>query len=457
MKKSSWFRAALVATAFVVVAPTASANFKDVNPNSEIGKAVQPLVDRGIVSGYPDGTFRPNQPITRSQMAKILSGALDLYTDFVFDPEFSDVPETHPNFYYIAALQNYGIVDGSNGKFNPSNPVTRGQMAKMLSNAYKLQQGSMDLPFTDIGVSSFAPFIANLYHNGITTGITATKYGINNPVTRGQLVRFIERVEKIRPFGSQTLSAESLGYEGPFTITVEGNDGYAEIVSYPPHYTTTIIPQQEGTFYIETEPMLEEDTDIYTYRVDIYEEDGTLKIDMIPLSGAEMPDALYFFQPGEDVDVYDSEGYMIDSELYDLQMMNDGDRAVRAFTHTLPDGEYRIVFHNGAEALTQVVISINEEEMAPEILGYYTNTNSIVLSYLVIDYYAMGRDYRIVSDDDFIEFIEKVENGTEITFADEGNALFDLVIDGRVELPNETMSVRKFGDGYVVDFGWAFY
>ena len=49
------------------------AKFADVQPDTKLGKAVGLLVHYRIVNGYPDGTFRPNEPITRGQMAVILS------------------------------------------------------------------------------------------------------------------------------------------------------------------------------------------------------------------------------------------------------------------------------------------------------------------------------------------------------------------------------------------------
>lgn len=48
--------------------------FKDVKANTETGKAIYTMVEKGVLSGYPDGTFKPNQPVTNAQAAKMLAG-----------------------------------------------------------------------------------------------------------------------------------------------------------------------------------------------------------------------------------------------------------------------------------------------------------------------------------------------------------------------------------------------
>lgn len=59
---------------------TCSIIFPDINPTNEEGKAIIQLAERGIISGYTDGTFKPANPITRTQAAKILAGILKLDT-----------------------------------------------------------------------------------------------------------------------------------------------------------------------------------------------------------------------------------------------------------------------------------------------------------------------------------------------------------------------------------------
>ena len=75
----------------------AQTTFSDVQPNSEMGQAVSNLVNPGIISGYTDGTYRPNQPITRAQAAKILAGVLKVHTAGA-QATFTDVPVSYEHY-----------------------------------------------------------------------------------------------------------------------------------------------------------------------------------------------------------------------------------------------------------------------------------------------------------------------------------------------------------------------
>ena len=77
----------------------------------------------GLINGHKDGTFRPTENLTRAQAAAIIVRGLDLKADAA--APFTDISnynvETQAE---IAAAYQSGIVKGSNGKFNPSEPNT---------------------------------------------------------------------------------------------------------------------------------------------------------------------------------------------------------------------------------------------------------------------------------------------------------------------------------------------
>ncbi|MFC5541625.1 S-layer homology domain-containing protein [Ureibacillus suwonensis] len=69
-----------------IVAPTGfaeAASFPDVKSTDYFYEAVTSLTERGIIKGFPDGTFKPYQSVTRGQAAKILAGVLGLDTNNV--------------------------------------------------------------------------------------------------------------------------------------------------------------------------------------------------------------------------------------------------------------------------------------------------------------------------------------------------------------------------------------
>ena len=62
---------ALITAVMMLLNIGAFAAFEDININTGVGNAVKQLVQLGIINGYPDGTFRPEDTLTRGQFAKI--------------------------------------------------------------------------------------------------------------------------------------------------------------------------------------------------------------------------------------------------------------------------------------------------------------------------------------------------------------------------------------------------
>lgn len=108
----------------------------------------------GIMKGYADGTFRPEQNVTRAQAATMLVRSLGLTTKE--QAPFKDITNYDVGTQSeIAAAYAYGLIKGTNGKFNPGQPVTRAQLALMINRAYDTKQKQHyavkgKTPFTDI-------------------------------------------------------------------------------------------------------------------------------------------------------------------------------------------------------------------------------------------------------------------------------------------------------------------
>lgn len=117
------------------LAAEAPSGFGDVagNPHAE---AVAAIVEAGITAGYADGTFKPNRAVTRAQLAAFLTRALDLAAG---DGDSSSDVEGNPHAEAIDAVVDAGIAHGfADGTFKPNKPVTRGQMASFLARAFGL-------------------------------------------------------------------------------------------------------------------------------------------------------------------------------------------------------------------------------------------------------------------------------------------------------------------------------
>ncbi|MEK4951491.1 S-layer homology domain-containing protein [Bacillus sp. FSL W8-1127] len=141
MKKKSFVGALAFATFLTgsipaVGASAANTDFRDVPKSSYAYSDIEKLVERGVVTGYSDGKFHPDEKVTRGQFAGMVARALKLPKG---TSRFKDVPESKALYDEISRAASAGIVKGTGGKFYPDRPVTRADMAVMLDRAMNLK------------------------------------------------------------------------------------------------------------------------------------------------------------------------------------------------------------------------------------------------------------------------------------------------------------------------------
>jgi hypothetical protein len=128
------------------VPPTPCAGFSDVPSDSAFAPYITCLVSHGIVSGYADCAFRPNNSVTRGQAAKILALAAG-YGEAVPPTRqtFTDVAPDSAFWVYIERLALHGVVSGyADGTYRSANNVTRGQAAKIVAKAFLANCQALD-------------------------------------------------------------------------------------------------------------------------------------------------------------------------------------------------------------------------------------------------------------------------------------------------------------------------
>ncbi|WP_342545635.1 S-layer homology domain-containing protein [Lysinibacillus sp. FSL K6-4013] len=195
---------ALIATVFassgiaVVVPPpkaaAATSPFTDINQYSDNYNEILKLYSQGVMSGFADNTFRPDVSVTRGEAAKMLATALKLDTKNIQDPYYKDVPKGNQYYKYVAALQNAGIMSGySNGTFMPNEVLTRGELAKMVVVGFHLEVSpTYNNIFKDVNSkTNNAIYIQTLIDLNITKGTTPVTFSPFDPVTRGQFASFV--------------------------------------------------------------------------------------------------------------------------------------------------------------------------------------------------------------------------------------------------------------------------
>jgi hypothetical protein len=170
-------------------------------PNDIAGHWAETVVakwyDNGIISGFPDGSFRPNEAVTRAQLAVIIDNIFKFTTKA--DMYFSDVNGSEWFADAVAKCSQAGIISGNpNGTFEPNKPVTREQAAKMIAEAFKLTAADADAYRTFADSSSIAAYareyVSALYEAGYIAGFPGGNYEPKKGLTRAEALKIIDNI-----------------------------------------------------------------------------------------------------------------------------------------------------------------------------------------------------------------------------------------------------------------------
>ena len=159
------------------------------------------LYSSGVTTGYDDGSFRPDQNITRAQFSVMLFRYLGLDEALYADVElpFADLGAI-PAYALpaIRALYSQGIVNGSTGAdgrmyFNPNSPLTRAQAATMIGRTQEKGYAAAELAFSDAGkIPAYAAYyIRTMVAQGIIGGYTDGTFRPGQNITRGQMAKIL--------------------------------------------------------------------------------------------------------------------------------------------------------------------------------------------------------------------------------------------------------------------------
>ena len=162
---------------------------------------VEFLYTSGVTTGYADGTFRPDQNITRAQFSVMLYRCLGLDESRYVGVElpFADLDKIADYAVpAIKALYSEGVINGSKGKdgqiyFNPNAPLTRAQASAMIGRTQEKGYATVELTFTDAGkIPAYATFyIQTMAAQGILGGYADGSFKPNNNITRGQMAKIL--------------------------------------------------------------------------------------------------------------------------------------------------------------------------------------------------------------------------------------------------------------------------
>lgn len=164
------------------------------------------------IMGYPDGTVQPEGEITRAEACTIFFRLLtDSSRDYYFS-KTNDYTDVNAGDWFnnaISTLSNAGIVTGYNdGTFRPNQPITRGEMAKIIANFANLNKGTKS--FTDLSGHWSKSYVELAAGNGWIAGYPDGSFRPDQKITRAETVTMINRVLERVPAKELRLLSRSI-------------------------------------------------------------------------------------------------------------------------------------------------------------------------------------------------------------------------------------------------------
>jgi peptidoglycan DL-endopeptidase CwlO len=169
--------------------------FVDVPSGHWAKSAIAALNKQGIISGYDGGFFKPDQTIKRAEVAKMLSETFGLQMSASNLPVYNDVPEQHWAFPYITAASQKNYFTGYEGNvFKPNEPITRAEIASLFTRAFQLKATDQNVTFTDLLSSHWAyKDVQKLTANQIVSGYPDQTFKGSQQMTRAEFASALYR------------------------------------------------------------------------------------------------------------------------------------------------------------------------------------------------------------------------------------------------------------------------
>lgn len=234
----------------------AAASFSDIPTayKNEIGF----LIDKNVINGYPDQTFRPQNSVTREEAVTMVGRALGL-NGTQRNTSYQDVNRTDYSSGYIqSALEKQIISVGTDKKFRPRDKMTRGEMAYLLQKAFKLKEKSLLVSISDVSAKgSLYDAINSIVTAGLSNGYPDGTFKPNNSMTRTEFSLFVARginsdyrvdndiepINELKPIGEKLTNATWLNVR-----TTPSSSTDLNISSGFPAKTVVTVYRYEGNW-----------------------------------------------------------------------------------------------------------------------------------------------------------------------------------------------------------------
>lgn len=221
MKK--WMGVWVLLLSLVLVLPVAAAA-PDLDEGHLFYEELTYLMEEGVVTGYPDGTVRPDAEVSRAEAAVMIGRLKGLDGSLKATP-FRDVPAGHYASGFIAEAAEAGYFQGyEDGTFRPNAPIIRGDMALIMERVFDLAF-TFNNSFTDVPENAYyAQAISKVLAANIAIGYPDHTFRPRQEVTRGQFAAFLARALEPK-FKNDAVIDHSYQKDKTKTYTYQQSDG----------------------------------------------------------------------------------------------------------------------------------------------------------------------------------------------------------------------------------------
>lgn len=221
----------LLAATLLLGTTPAYASFSDVPSNHPNADAIAYVQAQGIVSGYPDGTFRPDAKINRAEFVKII--VLSRYADMealttIMDSDVIRFPDIQPgswyeDFAYFARFKQ--IIEGyPDGTFRGSNLINFAEAAKIIVKTMLGNDVALEKSHTE---TWYAEYVFQLTSNN---AVPVSIRSVDQQITRGEMAEMMYRL-KADVFGKPSQTYDALMNGTPETMGVTLYFGNQDIIA----------------------------------------------------------------------------------------------------------------------------------------------------------------------------------------------------------------------------------
>ncbi|WEA38041.1 S-layer homology domain-containing protein [Lysinibacillus fusiformis] len=269
-----------LASANVQAAPVTKTTFKDVPKSHWAYESIKQVAEKGLVTGYEDGTYKPAAQVTRAEFATFLARVFD--SNERATVSLNDISDTHWANEAIQeglALGFIKLEDYSKNKFEPNKPMTRGEMSRWLANGLAHANADYGKAIEEMANSSLTlipipefygggvnkkdlPYIGVALGTGLLSGYEDFTFKPNGNTTRAEvatiLIRFMDAMKKAPSDFTGLKELREVAEKGTNILTITNfkktkYTGYEGVLGKPHTYLNkTGVAAIERAIFVDT-------------------------------------------------------------------------------------------------------------------------------------------------------------------------------------------------------------